>query len=242
VLPIGDENIEGRGPAYVTLALIIINVLVFVLLQLPNDAFTYSWSMVPAEITSGHDFVGPVTIDGGSFVLGPSPSPIYITIFSAMFMHGGWLHLGGNMLFLYIFGDNVEHTLGPVLFLVFYLAAGVVAAFAQIMVAPGSLIPTLGASGAIAGVLGAYIVLFPANRVLVYLFYSAIWVPAIVVLGLWFLIQFVSSLGGIFVSQTSEGGVAYMAHVGGFVSGVVVGFAARSLLGSRLPTRRYGSG
>jgi membrane associated rhomboid family serine protease len=241
VLPIGDENIQGRGPAFVTLALIVINVLVFVFLQLPSDAFTYSWSVVPAEITSGQDIIGRVNIDGGTLVLGDSPDPVYLTLISAMFMHGGWLHLGGNMLFLYIFGDNVEHTLGHIPFLVFYLVAGVIASFAQILVAPDSLIPSLGASGAIAGVLGAYIVLFPSNRVLVYFFYSAAWVPAIVVLGLWFLIQLVSSLGGIFVSQTSAGGVAYMAHVGGFVSGVVVGFAARAVLGSRLPARRYGS-
>ena len=127
------------------------------------------------------------------------------------------------MLFLYIFGDNVEHTLGSIPFLVFYLIAGVVASFAQIFVDPESLIPTLGASGAIAGVLGAYIVLFPSNRVLVYFFYSAVWVPAIIVLGLWFLIQLVKRIGQIAVSQQASGGVAYLAHVGGFVTGLVVG-------------------
>ena len=234
MLPIRDENLEGRGPAYVTLGLIVINVLVFVFLQLPSDAFTYSWSVVPAEITSGMDIVGPVQVDGGSFVLGPSPSPVYWTLISSMFMHGGWLHLGGNMLFLYVFGDNVEQAMGHIPFLIFYLVAGIIASFAQIFMSPDSLIPSLGASGAIAGVLGAYIVLFPGNRVLVYFFYSAAWVPAIIVLGLWFVYQLVYSLGGLFVSQQAEGGVAYAAHVGGFVTGLAVGFVAKSLLGSRL--------
>jgi membrane associated rhomboid family serine protease len=242
VLPIGDENIPGRGLAYVTLALIAINVLVFVLLQLPSDAFTYSWSVVPAEITSGQDIVGKVTVSGGSFTLGQSPEPVYLTLISSMFMHGGWLHLGGNMLFLYIFGDNVEHTLGPIPFLGFYLLAGIVASFAQIFVDPESLIPSLGASGAIAGVLGAYIVLFPSNRVLVYFLYNAVWVPALVVLGLWFVIQLVSGVGQIAVSQQGSGGVAYLAHVGGFVTGLVVGFLARALLGSRLEQRRAARG
>ena len=238
LLPISDENLPGRGIAYVTLALIAINVVVFVLLQLPNDAFTYSWSVVPAEITSGEDIIGRVTVPGGSFTLGDSPEPVYLTLISSMFMHGGWLHLGGNMLFLYIFGDNVEHTLGSIVFLVFYLIAGVVASFAQIFVDPESLIPTLGASGAIAGVLGAYIVLFPSNRVLVYFFYNAVWVPAIVVLGLWFVIQLVSGVGQIAISQQASGGVAYLAHVGGFITGLIAGFVARAMLGSRLQERR----
>ena len=238
MLPISDENLPGRGLAFVTLALIAINVLVFVFLQLPDDAFTYAWSVVPAEITSGMDIIRTVQVPGGSFTLGDSPEPVYLTLLSSMFMHGGWLHLGGNMLFLYIFGDNVEHTMGSVAFLVFYVIAGVVASFAQILVDPGSLIPTLGASGAIAGVLGAYIVLFPSNRVLVYFFYSAVWVPALLVLGLWFVIQLVSGVGQIAVSQQTSGGVAYLAHVGGFVAGLIGGFLARGMLGSRLEERR----
>ena len=238
LLPISDENLPGRGLAYVTLALIAINVLVFVFVQLPSEAFTYSWSVVPAEITTGQDIVGRVEVDGGSFALGRSPEPVYVTLLSAMFMHGGWLHLGGNMLFLYIFGDNVEHTLGALPFLLFYLAAGVVASFAQIFVDPQSLIPSLGASGAIAGVLGAYIVLFPGNRVLVYLFYNALWVPAIVVLGLWFVMQLASGIGQIAVSQQT-GGVAYMAHVGGFVSGLVIGVLARVVLRAHPGSRGF---
>src|SRR5687767_6649448 len=156
MLPISDENIPGRGLPVVTITLIAINVLVFVLLQLPNEAFTYGWAAVPAEITSGQDIVRRVPVDGGSFMLEDSPEPVYITLLSSMFMHGGWLHLGGNMLFLWIFGDNVEHAMGHVPFLGFYLVAGLVASLAHILFDQQSLIPTLGASGAISGVLGAY--------------------------------------------------------------------------------------
>jgi membrane associated rhomboid family serine protease len=216
----------------VTLALIAINVVVFVFLQLPSDAFTYGWSVVPREITTGMDIVGPVTVGppGGrvTIPLEPGPSPVYLTLISSMFMHGGWLHLGGNMLFLWIFGDNVEHTIGAVLFLGFYLFAGVVGSLAQVMIEPASLVPSLGASGAISGVLGAYLILFPRNRVLVLLFRFVVWVPAIVVIGLWAVLQFFGGLGQIAVTEQT-GGVAYMAHIGGFVVGVAVGFVARGL-------------
>jgi membrane associated rhomboid family serine protease len=236
MLPIRDEDPSGRtlGLGYVTLTLIAINVIVFVFLQLPNEAFTYGWATVPAEITSGHDIVRQVTVSGGSFMLEPSPNPVYLTLLSSMFMHGGWLHLLGNMLFLYIFGDNVERTLGRVPFLGFYLAAGLIASFAQIAADPNSLIPSLGASGAIAGVLGAYIVLFPSNRVLVYFGYSAVWVPALLVLGMWFVLQLISGIGEIAVSAQAEGGVAYLAHIGGFVTGLIVGFLARAMLRPRV--------
>jgi membrane associated rhomboid family serine protease len=232
MLPLHDENLRDRGPAYVTLALIAINVVVFVFLQLPSDAFTYGWSVVPREITTGMDIVGPVTVGppGGrvTIPLEPGPSPVYLTLISSMFMHGGWLHLGGNMLFLWIFGDNVEHTIGAVLFLGFYLFAGVVGSLAQVMIEPASLVPSLGASGAISGVLGAYLILFPRNRVLVLLFRFVVWVPAIVVIGLWAVLQFFGGLGQIAVTEQT-GGVAYMAHIGGFVVGVAVGFVARGL-------------
>jgi membrane associated rhomboid family serine protease len=227
MLPISDQNVPGRGLAVVTLALIAINVLVFVLLQLPNEAFTYGWAAVPAEITSGQDIVRRVSVPGGSFMLEPSPSPIYLTLLSSMFMHGGWLHLGGNMLFLWIFGDNVEHTVGPILFVAFYLVAGVIGSLAQVFIDPDSLIPSLGASGAISGVLAAYLVLFPSNRVLVVVFYSAIWVPALLVIGLWAVLQFIGGIGQIAVTEQT-GGVAYAAHIGGFVVGLLFGFFARA--------------
>ncbi len=234
MFPLADENLRGRGPAIVTLAFIAINVLVFVLLQLPDEAFTYAWSVVPAEITTGTDIARTVTVPGGSFRLEPSPSPVYVTLLSSMFMHGGWLHLLGNMLFLWIFGDNVEHTMNSIVYLGFYLVAGVVGSLAQIAVEPGSLIPSLGASGAISGVLGAYIVLFPTNRVLVVLGYFVTWVPALLAIGLWALLQFVNGIGQIAVTEQT-GGVAYMAHIGGFVAGVLAGFAFRSL-GRRRPS------
>jgi membrane associated rhomboid family serine protease len=145
-----------------------------------------------------------------------------------MFMHGGWLHLGGNMLFLWIFGDNVEHTLGTFAYVLFYLGAGLVASFAQILIDPDSRIPTLGASGAISGVMGAYLVLFPGNQVMVILFRFITAVPAIVAVGMWAVLQFINGFAQIAQSEET-GGVAYMAHIGGFVAGVVVGLAARAL-------------
>ena len=226
MLPIGDQNLPGRGLAVATLLFIAINVAVFVLLQLPSDAFTYGWAAVPAEITTGRDLVG-VPLGGGA-ELTASPQPVYLTLLSSMFMHGGWLHLGGNMLFLWIFGDNVEHTLGTFAYVLFYLGAGLVASFAQILIDPDSRIPTLGASGAISGVMGAYLVLFPGNQVTVILFRFITAVPAIVAVGMWAVLQFINGFAQIAQSEET-GGVAYMAHIGGFVAGVVVGLAARAL-------------
>jgi membrane associated rhomboid family serine protease len=141
-----------------------------------------------------------------------------------MFMHGGWLHLGGNMLYLWIFGDNVEDRLGPVRYLIFYLVTGLAATFAQYAVNPGSAIPNVGASGAIAGVLGAYLLMFPKARVDVLLGRQVVAMPAFLVLGFWIVLQLVSGAGSIAdTAQTEQGGVAYMAHVGGFVAGLVLG-------------------
>jgi membrane associated rhomboid family serine protease len=233
MLPLTDDNERGHGPAFVSLALIAINVAVFLLLQgagtARGDEFTYGFAAVPFEITNGVDLTDPqpITIDGQAFQVPqePGPTPIWLTLLSAMFMHGGWLHLLGNMLFLWIFGDNVEHRVGHVAFLVFYLVAGVIASFAQILVDVDSVIPTLGASGAIAGVLGAYLVLFPANRVLVLILRFPIWVPAIVAIGLWAVLQVIGGFG----ATTEGGGVAYMAHIGGFVAGLVAGVVFRML-------------
>jgi len=228
MFPLFDENEPGQGIAWVTLALITVNVAVFLLLQQAggDNQFTYGFSTIPAEITTGRDIINsqPVTIDGVRYLIpeAPGPSPIYLTLLTSMFMHGGWLHLGGNMLFLFIFGDNVEHYIGSFLYLVFYLVAGIIASFAQILVDPNSVVPNLGASGAIAGVLGAYIVLFPRNRVVVFLLRFLVPVPAVVAIGLWAVLQFVSGIGSIAVTAQTDG-VAYMAHVGGFITGVVVG-------------------
>jgi len=242
VFPIGDQNEAGRGPAFVTLAFILLNLGVFVLLQLPESAdrdqpFTYGYAAIPLELTTGQDLVDPQPITiGGERVLvpqAPGPVPIYLTLLTSMFMHGGIAHLLGNMLFLWIFGDNVEHRVGHVVYLGFYLAAGVVASLAQIAINPDSVIPTLGASGAISGVLGAYLVMFPRNRVTVILFrFVPYQVPAIVAIGMWAVFQFISGFGSIAVSEETAGGVAYMAHIGGFVVGVLFGLVGRGIWGA----------
>jgi membrane associated rhomboid family serine protease len=143
-------------------------------------------------------------------------------MFTSMFLHGGWAHLGGNMLYLWIFGDNIEKILGSVRYLIFYLVCGVAAGFAHILTSPHSSVPTVGASGAISGVLGGYILLFPRNNVRVFTRGGIVAVPAFVMLGLWILIQFVSGVGAIAQTEQTGGGVAYMAHVGGFVAGLVL--------------------
>ena len=236
MLPIGDENERGHGPAVVSLALIGLNIAVFLLLQggggPSGEDFTYGYSAVPFEITTGVDLVGSEEITvGGETVTIPQergPSPIWLTLLTSMFMHGGWLHLAGNMLFLWIFGDNVEHRIGHVPYLAFYVVAGLIASFAQILVNTDSVIPTLGASGAISGVLGAYLVMFPTNRVTVIMLRFPMQVPAIVAIGLWAVFQFISGIGALGVEETG-GGVAYMAHIGGFVAGVAGGLLFRSI-------------
>jgi membrane associated rhomboid family serine protease len=242
MLPIGDQNLPGRGIAWVTLGLIAVNVAAFVFLQLGNDSFTYGYSTVPREITTGMDLTKPerVIIDGQRVEIPeePGPSPIYLTLLTSMFLHGGWLHLGGNMLFLFIFGDNVEHAFGRVFYLIFYLGAGIIASLAQVWAGPDSVIPSLGASGAISGVLGAYIVLFPGNQIRVLVWYFIVTVPAIVMIGLWAALQFFSGFASIAETQQT-GGVAYLAHVGGFVTGVAVGLLAVALGVTRTSTSRF---
>lgn len=223
--PIGDDNTERRTTPFVNYTLIAINVLVF-LYQLGHEEFTLGYSVVPAEITQGHDIYGAVRGVKG-LTLAPSPSPIYLTILSAMFMHGGWLHLGGNMLYLWIFGDNVEDRMGHLKYLIFYLLCGVLATATHIFFAPNSMIPSLGASGAIAGVLGAYLVLFPRQGVRVIQWGMITELPALLVIGLWGLLQFISGFGSLGKGGAS-GGVAFMAHVGGFVAGILLVFFFRN--------------
>jgi len=236
MLPISDENERGHGPAFVTFAIIALNVFVFLVLQGAGASqegaeFTYGFSAVPLEITTGVDLTDPqpIVIDGQEVLVPqePGPNPIWLTLFTSMFMHGGLLHIGGNLLFLWIFGDNVEHRVGHLLYLVFYLVAGVIASFAQILTETGSVIPTLGASGAISGVLGAYLVMFPTNRVMVFILRALVPVPALVAIGMWAALQFISGFGGL--GDEATGGVAYMAHIGGFVAGVVAGLVFRAL-------------
>jgi len=224
LMPIGDDNADRNITPYVTYALIAINIAVFVFLQLPSDAFTYAFSTIPREITTGRDLVGPTPIGREFIVHQPGPQPIQLTILTAMFMHGGWGHLLGNMLYLWIFGDNVEDAMGHIKFLIFYVLCGIAATLAHIYSAPNSIIPSLGASGAIAGVLGGYLLMFPTRSVRVLVGYlGIIMVPAIVVIGLWIVMQFMSGLGSIAVTDQSEGGgVAYWAHIGGAIAGLIL--------------------
>ncbi len=220
LFPIGDDNSDRVIRPYVTYALIAINIAVFVLLQLPNEDFTNAYSTVPAEILTGHDLVGRI----GPTLQVPGPSPIYLTILSSMFMHGGWAHLLVNMLYLWIFGDNVEDAMGHTKFLVFYLLCGLAATLAHVFAAQvtGGLnlvTPSLGASGAIAGVLGAYLVLYPRKSVYVLIgLFGLIPVPAVLVIGGWILLQVFSGV----TREAGGDGVAYWAHVGGAVAGFLL--------------------
>ncbi len=231
LFPIGDDNSDRHITPYVTYVLIALNVAVFVLLQLPNDAFTYGYSVIPAEILSGRDFTEAIPIGRSQIPQAPGPTPIYLTILSAMFMHGGWAHLGGNLLFLWIFGDNVEDAMDHFKFALFYILCGVLATFAHIIasqVAGGAnlLIPSLGASGAIAGVLGGYLVLYPRKSVRVLIGWFGIFaLPAFLVIGGWMAMQLFSGVGDIVnaTAQTREsGGVAYWAHIGGAIAGAIL--------------------
>jgi membrane associated rhomboid family serine protease len=214
MFPIGDERVAGGPPPLVTFGLIALNVVAFLVeLAQPSEsalqAFIQAWGVVPQEYSTAQDL--PPTI----------PLPFWSTLLTSMFLHGGWMHLGGNMLYLWIFGDNLEKVMGAARFAIFYLVCGLAASFAHIVFGPGSSIPAVGASGAISGVLGGYLLLFPHNRVRVLTRGGIAQVPALVVLGFWIVIQLINGVGS--VSATAEtAGVAYMAHVGGFVAGLVL--------------------
>jgi membrane associated rhomboid family serine protease len=228
MFPIGDEN-EHSGLAFITLGLIVVNVIAFLNeINRPEQAvqsFIFAWGVVPREYAAGVDL--PPLI----------PFPYWSTMLTSMFLHGGWGHLGGNMLFLWIFGDNIEHRLGRLRFLIFYLACGFAASVAHVVFNSGSAIPAVGASGAISGVLGGYLLMFPRNRVYVLTWGGVIAVPALFMLGLWILMQFVNGVGSIALTdETGGGGVAYMAHIGGFVAGLVL--APLFAMGRRPAPRR----
>ncbi len=238
LFPIGDDNRDRTTTPVVNYALILINILVFVFLQGfgSNEKFTYAFSTVPAEIITGKDIVTPdhhvVTFTGQRVSmpgLQPTPGSVYLTLIISMFMHASLLHIFGNMLFLLIFGDNIEDRLGHVRYLIFYLVCGLLAGlshvFATVAFAGNDeaslLVPSLGASGAISGVLGGYILLFPTNRVVVLLGWIAMPMPAFIAIGLWFVLQLISGLG-VLGSGSQQGGVAYAAHIGGFISGLAL--------------------
>jgi membrane associated rhomboid family serine protease len=222
MFPIGDDDEPGGAFAIVTYALIALNVLAFLLeMGQGSDAslqsFITSWGVVPREYALRQDIAPAI------------PAPFWATIFTSMFLHGGWMHLGGNMLYLWIFGDNLERVMGPVRFLAFYLICGIAASAAHIMFNLQSAIPSVGASGAISGVLGGYLLLFPRNRVRVLTRGGVVGVPAVMMLGMWIVIQFINGVGSM--ARTPEtSGVAYMAHIGGFAAGLLLVkvFASRS--------------
>ena len=207
MFPIGDDNSSRRIVPVVTYMLIVLNVLFFLVELGGGDNFIMKWAFVPNLFLSN-----PV---------GNLP-----TLFTSMFMHAGWLHLGGNMLYLWIFGDNVEDRFGHIGFLIFYLVCGLAATAAQLAFSLTSNIPNLGASGAIAGVLGAYLLLFPRARVTVLQGQRTVPVSALIVIGFWFILQLFSGVGSL-ANATNTGGVAYMAHVGGFVAGFLLTFLFR---------------
>ncbi len=238
VFPLYDDDSDRTTFPVVNYILIAINILVFVFLQQlgTNDRFTYAFSTVPQEIVSGQDIrtddrmvEQPVThqrllIPG----LQPTPLTVYLTLITSMFMHGGIAHIFGNLLFLWIFGDNLEHAMGHVRYGIFYLVCGIIASLSHVFVTAmlatdvnSMLIPSLGASGAISGVLGGYILLYPKRRVTVLLFRFLTQVPSYVAIGIWFAFQLISGLG-MFGGGSQQGGVAYAAHVGGFIAGLVL--------------------
>jgi rhomboid family protein len=213
MFPIGDDDSSRRTVPLVTYALVALNVLFFFVELSGGDAFVGKWAFVPRRFMA-------------------NPAADFPTLFTSMFMHGGWLHLGGNMLYLWIFGDNVEDRFGHLPFTIFYLLCGLAATFAQLMFSLGSRVPNLGASGAIAGVLGAYILLFPQGRVRVLQGTQVVQMPALMVIGFWIVLQFFSGIGSI-ANTADTGGVAYMAHIGGFLAGLVLTFVFRGRGGAQ---------
>ena len=232
VFPIGDDNTGRVRTPYFTYILIALNVLVFVFFQGlgTNERFTYAFSTVPEEIRTGEDVARAIRIEVGTEVatinLQPTPGHVYLTLLTSMFMHGSLMHLLGNMLFLWIFGDNVEDDLGHARYLAFYLVTGIAASLAHILstftFGDNPFIPSLGASGAISGVMGGYLLLHPHRRVRVIMFRMLTEVPAYVAVGLWFVFQLISAFGVIGQGPQSGGGVAFMAHIGGFIAGAIL--------------------
>lgn len=210
-MPLGDDNSSRGTIPFVTYALIVMNFLFFFLELAGGEEFITQWAFVPSRFLA-------------------YPAANFITIFTAMFMHAGWAHILGNMLYLWIFGDNVEDNFGKIKFIVFYLACGIAATFAQLVVNPGSTVPNLGASGAIAGILGAYILLWPQGKINVLVGRSVTQMPALIVIGFWFLLQFVSGIGSLSTTETGDG-VAYMAHIGGFLFGLLMALIFRTTQG-----------
>ena len=252
MLPIGDDNSDRHTTPFINYLLIAANILVFIFLQQfgQNLDFTYAYSTVPGEILSGTDIVTQPQIivddlSGQKFRLpglGVTDIPVYLTLITSMFMHGGVAHLGGNMLYLWVFGDNIEHRLGHLKYLFFYLLTGVIASlthvFAESFLGHDLLVPSLGASGAVSGILGAYILLFPGRTVHMWLGFFILPVPAFIALGLWIVFQVLNGMGSLGGQEAA--GVAYAAHIGGFAAGLILVklFANRVVAVEEDPRRR----
>jgi membrane associated rhomboid family serine protease len=233
IIPIGDDNRDRHLTPVVNYIFIALNIIVFIFLQGMggDNAFTYAYSTVPAEILSGSDIITESRIIDhpvyGRYIqpgLGQTDISVYLTLLTSMFMHGGWAHLLGNMMFLWIFGDNIENDLGHRNYFIFYLLSGVLAGLAHVftttLLGQNELIPSLGASGAISGVLGAYLIMHPRRSVHVWFLLGIFTVPAIIAVGLWFVFQIVNGLGAL--GGQEAGGVAYAAHIGGFIAGLII--------------------
>ena len=225
MFPIGDDNSDRTITPIVNYAFIGLNILVFLLLQQlgSNETFDYAFALVPKEITTGIDISGVQVVrdsfgNTGEVRHFTTPLPVYFNFLSSMFMHGSIAHIFGNMLFLWIFGDNLENLLGHVRYAAFYIVCGLAAALAQIVMTPDSVIPMLGASGAISGVLGGYILLFPKRQVRAIIFNFLTTVPAFVAIGIWIVYQIIVG----YMTPAGMGGVAYAAHIGGFIAGVAM--------------------
>jgi len=234
VIPLSDDP-KSRSFPVVTVVLIIINVVVFLYeigLGGRSEAFVQAFGAVPAEIVSGRD-VPPAAPFGN----------VYLTLFTSMFLHGGFLHIASNMIYLWVFGDNVEDAFGHVGYLIFYLVCGLIAGLAQIAIDPTSRIPSIGASGAIAGVLGAYLVIFGSAQVRTLVFLGPIIflprIPAMFLIGFWFVTQLISGLGALTDRTQQTGGVAFWAHIGGFVAGVVLALLFRPRVAPASSYRGY---
>lgn len=234
LIPIGDDNRDRQLTPFINYALIILNILVFVFLQnMGNDVhFTYAYSTVPGEILTGRDIITSPQILVDPYThqrfelpgLQRTDIPVYLTLITSMFMHGSIAHIAGNMLFLWIFGDNLENDMGHFNYLIFYLLCGVIASLTHVFTTAffghSLLIPSLGASGAISGVMGGYILQHPGRRVHVWFLLGIISVPAVIAVGLWFIFQLINGMGGL--GGEEAGGVAYAAHIGGFIAGFIL--------------------
>ena len=251
IMPLYDDNTDRQTTPYINYLFIALNIFVFVLFQDfgENDRFTYTFSTVPQEIISGHDIQTEPSVLGhsrsGEQIVMPglekTPIPVYLTMITSMFMHGSFGHIIGNMLFLWIFGDNIEDKLGHLRYLIFYLLSGIAASLAHVgtcyFLNTSLLIPSLGASGAISGVMGAYVFFFPHRNVTVLILRFTTTVPAFFAVGLWFVLQIISSTA--LLDGKEGGGVAYGAHIGGFLAGIPIGLILDSWGKPKTPSREW---